>query len=36
MLAMFQPAFLGMECGGIQESAYASIMKCDIDIRKDL
>jgi len=34
--AMFQPSFLGMETAGIHESAYNSIMKCDIDIRKDL
>ena len=25
-----------METAGIHESAYNSIMKCDIDIRKDL
>jgi len=34
--ALFQPAFLGMETAGIHESTYNSIMKCDIDIRKDL
>ena len=34
--ALFQPAFLGMECGGISEATYNSIMNCDIDIRKDL
>uniref|UniRef100_A0A0N5CEL1 DnaJ homolog subfamily C member 21 n=1 Tax=Strongyloides papillosus TaxID=174720 RepID=A0A0N5CEL1_STREA len=34
--AMFQPSFLGMESAGIHESTYNSIMKCDIDIRKDL
>jgi hypothetical protein len=27
---------LGMEVGGINEALYSSIMKCDIDIRKDL
>ena len=27
---------LGMEISGIHESTYNSIMKCDIDIRKDL
>jgi len=26
----------GMESAGIHETAYNSIMKCDIDIRKDL
>ncbi|VDO59021.1 unnamed protein product [Haemonchus placei] len=34
--AMFQPSFLGMESAGIHENSYNSIMKCDIDIRKDL
>jgi actin beta/gamma 1 len=34
--ALFQPAFLGMETPGIHETTYCSIMKCDIDIRKDL
>jgi len=33
---LFQPAFLGMEQTGIHESAYNAIMRCDIDIRKDL
>jgi actin len=34
--ALFQPSFLGMECMGIHEMIYSSIMKCDVDIRKDL
>uniref|UniRef100_A0A1I8FT65 Actin n=1 Tax=Macrostomum lignano TaxID=282301 RepID=A0A1I8FT65_9PLAT len=34
--ALFQPSFLGMESSGIQETTYNSIMKCDVDIRKDL
>ena len=34
--AMFQPSFVGMESAGIHELSYNSIMKCDIDIRKDL
>ena len=34
--ALFQPAFLGMESAGIHETCYNSIMKCDVDIRKDL
>ncbi|CAL4111451.1 unnamed protein product, partial [Meganyctiphanes norvegica] len=34
--AMYQPSFLGMESSGIHESVYNSIMKCDVDIRKDL
>jgi actin len=34
--ALFQPSFLGLEIAGIHETTYNSIMKCDIDIRKDL
>ncbi|XP_053394899.1 actin, cytoplasmic 3-like [Mercenaria mercenaria] len=34
--ATFQPSFLGMESAGIHETTYNSIMKCDVDIRKDL
>merc|ERR1711935_248077 len=34
--ALFQPAFLGMESAGLHENVFNSIMKCDIDIRKDL
>jgi len=34
--ALFQPAFIGMESAGIHEILYNSIMKCDVDIRKDL
>nr|XP_023024048.1 actin, clone 403-like [Leptinotarsa decemlineata] len=34
--ALFQPSFLGMESVGIHETVYNSIMKCDVDIRKDL
>merc|ERR1712083_1072736 len=33
---MGQPSFLGMEACGIHETTYNSIMKCDVDIRKDL
>ena len=33
---LFQPSFLGMESAGLHENVYGSIMKCDIDIRKDL
>ncbi|ETN74954.1 Actin [Necator americanus] len=33
---LFQPAFIGMENSGIHETTYQSIMKCDVDIRKDL
>nr|XP_022314552.1 actin-5-like [Crassostrea virginica]XP_022316961.1 actin-5-like [Crassostrea virginica] len=34
--ALFQPSFVGMEMTGIHEATYDSIMKCDVDIRKDL
>jgi len=34
--AIFQPSFLGMEICGVDEGCFNSIMKCDIDIRKDL
>jgi actin beta/gamma 1 len=34
--SLFQPAFLGLEAAGIHETTYNSIMKCDVDIRKDL
>merc|ERR1712229_23477 len=34
--ALFQPSFLGMEACGIHETTFNSIMKCDVDIRKDL
>ncbi|KAH3766564.1 actin, alpha skeletal muscle [Pelomyxa schiedti] len=31
-----KPSFLGMEAAGIHEICYNSIMKCDVDIRRDL
>merc|ERR1711975_32147 len=34
--ALFQPSFLGMEACGIHETTYNSIMKCDVDIRKEI
>ena len=33
---LFQPSLIGMECAGIHETAYNSIMKSDVDIRRDL
>ncbi|KAF3683347.1 actin [Capsicum annuum] len=33
---LFQPSTIGMEAAGIHETTYNSIMKCDVDIRKDL
>merc|ERR1711988_2058847 len=34
--ALFQPSLLGMEAVGAHEQVYNSIMKCDVDIRRDL
>merc|ERR1719347_27845 len=34
--ALFQPHLLGLESKGIDELTFKSIMKCDVDIRKDL
>ncbi|ERL87983.1 hypothetical protein D910_05371 [Dendroctonus ponderosae] len=34
--SMFQPSLLGMETPGIAETTFNSIMKSDMDIRKDL
>eukprot|EP01125_Pyxidicula_operculata_P017824 TRINITY_DN6292_c0_g1_i1.p1 TRINITY_DN6292_c0_g1~~TRINITY_DN6292_c0_g1_i1.p1 ORF type:complete len:258 (-),score=45.92 TRINITY_DN6292_c0_g1_i1:89-862(-) len=34
--SLFQPSFIGREASGIHECTYNSIMKCDVDIRKDL
>ncbi|CAM4683077.1 unnamed protein product [Leuciscus chuanchicus] len=34
--ALFQPSFLGMESCGIHKTTFNSIMKCDMDIRKEL
>jgi actin beta/gamma 1 len=33
---LFQPQFIGLESEGIDKLTYKSILKCDIDIRKDL
>jgi len=33
---LFQPSFIGLEQAGIAQTTYDSIMKCDVDIRKDL
>lgn len=34
--ALFNPAVLGREAGGIHLSTFNSIIKCDVDVRKDL
>lgn len=34
--ALFDPALVGSEISGIHETAFRAIMRCDMDIRKDL
>jgi len=33
---LFQPSFIGKEASGIHDATFQTIMKCDVDIRKDL
>jgi actin-related protein len=33
---LFQPSLIGKESSGIHDTTFNSIMKCDVDIRKDL
>lgn len=33
---LFRPSLIGIEAPGIHETAFNSIMRCDVDIRKDL
>merc|ERR1711876_7886 len=33
---LFQPSLVGKEASGIHDTTFQSIMKCDVDIRKDL
>ncbi|KAN0009099.1 hypothetical protein ACTFIU_008991 [Dictyostelium citrinum] len=33
---LFQPSIIGLECDGIHETIFKSIMMCDIDIRKHM
>merc|ERR1712232_324159 len=33
---LFQPSFIGKEASGIHDTSFQSIVKCDVDIRKDL
>merc|ERR1740123_2612960 len=33
---LFKPSLLGMESAGVDQLAFDSIMKCDVDIRRDL
>ena len=34
--ALFRPADLGLEAAGIDQTTFTSIMKCDMDVRKEL
>ncbi|CAI5466747.1 unnamed protein product [Closterium sp. Yama58-4] len=33
---LFSPSLVGMEAPGLHEAAYNTIMKCDVDVRRDL
>lgn len=33
---LFKPSLIGVECLGIHDTCFNSIMKCDVDIRKEL
>jgi actin-related protein len=33
---LFSPSFIGKEASGVHDTCFQSIMKCDVDIRKDL
>merc|ERR1711869_180324 len=33
---LFQPSFIGKEANGVHDTMFQTIMKCDVDIRKDL
>merc|ERR1712124_12336 len=33
---LFQPSLIGKEASGIHDTVFRSIMKCDVDIRRDL
>ena len=34
--ALFQPSLIGKEASGIHDTLFQTVMKCDVDIRKDL
>ncbi|KDQ65149.1 hypothetical protein JAAARDRAFT_28800 [Jaapia argillacea MUCL 33604] len=34
--ALFQPSMVGLEAQGIHDTTYTSILKCDMDIRREL
>ena len=33
---LFKPSLIGKEDDGVHQTTYDSIMKCDVDIRKEL
>jgi actin-related protein len=33
---LFQPSFIGREAQGAHDTMFSTVMKCDVDIRKDL
>jgi len=33
---LFQPSFIGKEASGVHDCTFQTIMKCDVDIRRDL
>jgi actin-related protein len=33
---LFQPSFIGKEAQVIHDTMFSTVMKCDVDIRKDL
>ena len=33
---LFQLSFIGKETSGVRDTSFQSIMKCDVDIRRDL
>ncbi|KAF7374321.1 Actin 1 [Mycena sanguinolenta] len=34
--ALFRPSMIGLEASGIHDTTFKSIMKCDLDLRRDL
>ena len=34
--ALFNPGFMGIDCLGLHEVIYQSVLACDVDIRRNL
>ncbi|KAJ7157612.1 actin 2 [Mycena crocata] len=34
--ALFRPSMIGLEAPGVHETTYNSVLKCDLDVRRDL